>query len=151
MKKIILFSLFVFAFSSTKAQEPTKDIYYLADTINVAKNDRVLEIQGIKINRFEYTFVFFCKCVWPNYDAVEFSYLVNKKNPQPKEVLGKPSYPYISYKSLMEFVAKHQRGFDNHYQLYLTEVLPGNKYRTSKVNFSPQSEPRVNVTKLPKQ
>jgi hypothetical protein len=150
MKKFISISVFLLAFGSTMAQETIKDIYYLADTINVAKNDRVLEIQGLKINRFEYTFVFFCKCVWPNYDAVEFSYLVNKKNPQPKVVLGKPSYLYISYKSLMDLVAKHQRYFNYHYQLYITEVLPGNKYRTSKTNFSPQSEPRVNVTKLPK-
>lgn len=138
-------------FGNINAQDTKKEVYYLADTINVAKNDRVLEIQGLKINRFEYTFVFFCKCVWPNYNAVEFSYLVNTKNPQPKEVLTRPSYPYISYKTLMELVAKHQRYFDNHYQLYITEVLPGNKYRTSKANFSAQSEPAVNVTKLPKQ
>ena len=150
MKKLILITFLLFSLNYTVAQDSKPKLYYLADTINVAKNDRALEIQGLKINRFEYTFVFFCKCVWPNYDAVEFSYLVNKKNPQPKVVLGKPSYPYISYKSLMDLVAKHQRYFNYHYQLYITEVLPGNKYRTSKTNFSPQSEPRVNVTKLPK-
>jgi hypothetical protein len=150
MKKLILITFLLFSLNYTVAQDSKPKLYYLADTINVAKNDRVLEIQGLKINRFEYTFVFFCKCVWPNYDAVEFSYLVNKKNPQPKVVLGKPSYPYISYKTLMDLVAKHQRYFDKHYQLYITEVLPGNKYRTSKASFSPQSEPRVNVTKLPK-
>ena len=78
-------------------------------------------------------------------------YLVDKNKKKPTVVLSRPSYPYISYKTLMELVAKHQRYFDNHYQLYITEVLPGNKYRTSKANFSAQSEPAVNVTKLPKQ
>jgi hypothetical protein len=57
----------------------------------------------------------------------------------------------MSYKTLMELIVKHQRGFDYHYQLYITEVLPGNKYRTNKVIFSPQPEPAVNVEKLPKQ
>ena len=138
-------------FSNTNAQEPKKEIYYLADTINVAKNDRVLEIEGLKINPFEYTFVFFCRCVRPNYVYPLFSYLVNQKNPQPPIVLGKPNHPYMSYKTLMELIVKHQRGFDYHYQLYITEVLPGNKYRTNKVIFSPQPEPAVNVEKLPKQ
>ena len=148
MKKLILISLLILSFSDTKAQKSKQEIYYLADTINVSKKDRVLEISGI--SGYDQSFVFFCKCVKPYYNYPEFIYLVDKNKNKPTVVLSKPNYPYISFKNLMDLVAKKTFNFEDDYQLYITEVLPGNKYLTKKVLFNYKPEPAVNVEKLPK-
>ena len=142
-------SLLILSFCDTKAQKSKEEIYYLADTINVSKNDRVLEISGI--SGYDQSFVFFCKCVKPYNSYPEFIYLVDRTKTKPAMVLKKPNYPYISFKNLMDLVAKKTFNFEDDYQLYITEVLPGNKYITKKVVFNYRPEPTVNVEKLPKQ
>lgn len=61
---------------------------------------------------------------------------MNKKGDKKAEIVSKkPAHPYISFKELMDITAEHHRSLDNYCDLYITEVLPGNKYRTNKVKF----------------
>ncbi|MFI5451113.1 hypothetical protein ACHMWN_03060 [Pedobacter sp. UC225_61] len=140
MKKIFLSCLFIFLVHHAFSQGNGK-IYFLADTINTSKNNQVLRIETISF--FEYSFIFYCKCAYPYKSYVSFSYLITKKEPKAEIVSKKPNYPYISFKELMDIAAKTHRYFDTTYELYITEVLPGNKYRTNKVSFVPYIEPTI--------
>ncbi|MBB2146598.1 hypothetical protein GM921_13935 [Pedobacter sp. LMG 31464] len=139
MKKIFLIVLFSIWLSNVFSQETNRKIYFLADTINTPKNNQVLRIETISF--FEYSFIFYCKCAYPYKSYVSFSYLTTKKGPKAEIVSKMPNYAYISFKELMEVAAKHHRYFDNSYDLYITEVLPNNKYRTNKVKFNIYPEP----------
>jgi len=41
----------------------------------------------------------------------------------------------------MDISAEHNRYLDNSFDLYITEALPGNKYRTNKVQLVPYRSP----------
>jgi len=140
MKKLSLIILFVCFYINVFSQGTNKKIYFLADTISVSKENRVLK-HGYVDNVFEYFFVFFCKCAYPYKNYVTFSY-VNKKGEKKAEiVLEKPKHRYSSVKELMDMVNEHHKFFDDVYDLYIVEALPGNKYRTNKVNFVGYSPP----------
>jgi len=139
MKKIFLISLFLFIYSSIFAQETSKKIYFLADTINTTKKNQLLNIETVSF--FEHIFTFFCKCAPPYKSYVTFSYINKKGAPIAEVVSKKPDYPYVSFKELMDLSGKWHSYFDNKYDLYITEVLPGNKFRTNKVKFMPYSPP----------
>ena len=138
MKKIFLSCLFILFINNAFSQGNRK-IYFLADTLNTPKTIQVLRIETISF--FEYSFIFYCKCAYPYKSYVSFSYLITKKEPKAEIVSKKPNYPYISFKELMDIAAKNHRYFDTTYELYITEVLPGNKYRTNKVKFNIYPEP----------
>ena len=100
------------------------------------------------VDVFEQSFIFFCKCAPPYKSYVTFSY-INKKGDKKAEIVSKkPDYPYISFKELMDMSTEWYNFFDNKYDLYITEVLPGNKYRTNKVKFVPYSAPTINSVTL---
>jgi hypothetical protein len=139
MKKITLLGIFLFSLNYALAQDSRPKLYFLADTINVAKNDRVLQIETV--SSFEYSFIFYCKCAAPYKSYVSFFYLNDKKKPKSTVVSQKPDYPYISFKELMDLVNKHHRFFNENYDLFITEVLPDSNYKTTKVNFIPYQEP----------
>lgn len=140
MRKIILTIVFFAAIITAHSQSTNKKIYYLADTINVSKNNRVLQM-GYQDNGFEYYYLFYCNCIKP-FDRYVAFYNITKHGEKRAETLTKkPDYKYISFKDLMELVSKNQRYFDDHYDLYITEVLPKNKFRTDKVIMVPYQEP----------
>lgn len=121
------------------AQNTNRKIYFLADTINISSANRMLKIETISF--FEHHFTFFCKCTPPYTNYTSFSYIDKKENKKAEIVSRKPDYPYISIKELMDISAKYNRYFDNSYDLFITEVLPGNKYRTNKVKILPNKIP----------
>ena len=117
------------------AQE-RKKIYFLADTINVNKNDRILEIAS----EAEATcFTFFCRCLPPYTDGnaryVNFCYFW-KDQVESEGVSTKPAFDYISWKNLSEIISEVQYEFRNKYELYITEVLPNHKYKTYRVRLT---------------
>lgn len=71
MKKIFVFWLLILFWASVFFQ---KKIYFLADTINVDKANKVLEFRNPEY-AFEHFFTFYCKCVPPYKDYVTFSYV----------------------------------------------------------------------------
>lgn len=109
-----------------------KKIYFLADTINVPKGNRILEIVSGAYPQRNYSF--YCTCLPPYRFYVTFSYMTGHK-------LGiivneKPSFQYISWKELQDIIVDVKYDFDRRYELYITEVLPGNRYRTNKVELA---------------
>lgn len=141
MKKIFLIGIFFLLFIDAFSQESDRKIYFLADTINVSKENQVLRVEAI--NGFEYWFTFYCRCAYPYKNYVRFSYIVKYGEKKPEIVSKKPDYPYISFKELMGLAGKDNLNIDHEYELYITEALPGNKYRTSRVKWSGYREPSV--------
>ncbi|WP_443939862.1 hypothetical protein [Pedobacter sp. MW01-1-1] len=70
-----------------------------------------------------------------------FSYINKKGDKKVEVVTEKPTYPYVSFKELMDISTESNIYFNNTYDLYITEVLPGNKYRTNKVSLLPYQQP----------
>lgn len=135
MKNIlILLTLLSSVTLNVSAQDPNKKIYYLADTINISKPNRTVKIETISF--FEHHFTFFCKCISPFKNYVRFSYIEKKGQPKADVLSKKPDHPYLSFKELMDIAAKQQQSITEAYDLYITEVLPGNKFRTNKVKFA---------------
>jgi hypothetical protein len=132
-KKLFLIAILSFLLVDAFSQNTNKKIYFLADTINVSRPNRFLKIETISF--FEHHFIFFCKCTPPYKNYTSFSYIDKKGIKKSEIVAKKPDYPYISFKELMDISSKYNRYFDNSYDLYIIEVLPGNKYRTNKVNY----------------
>ncbi|QPH41285.1 hypothetical protein [Pedobacter endophyticus] len=139
MKTFFLIFFFFLFVSNSYAQEARKKIFFLADTTNISKANMYMEIKWVDV--FEQSFIFFCKCAPPYRSYVTFSYINKKGNKKAEIVSRKPNYPYISFKELMDMSAEWYNFFDNKYDLYITETLPGNKYRTNKVRFVPPSLP----------
>lgn len=133
-KKLILIAILSTIIFEAFSQSMNKKIYFLADTINISPPNRLLKIETISF--FEHHFTFFCKCMPPYKSYTTFSYIDKKGDKKAEIVSKKPDYPYISFKELMDISSEH-----NSYDLYITEVLPGNKYRTNKVHFSPYRTP----------
>lgn len=146
MKKIILFILFILYVTNAYTQEKNKKIYFLADTLNTSKNNQILSIKTISF--FEYSFIFYCKCAAPYKSYISFFYLLPKTKPKSIVAVNKPNYPYISFKELMDIVSKYPENFNYSYDLYITEVLPNQKYRTNKVNYIIYPNPTQNTTVL---
>lgn len=139
MKKIVLFSLSLVLINTAFSQEDKKNIYFLADTINISKENRALDIMWT--TPFHYSFVFNTPYKAPYYNFLEFSCLVDKKNPSAKIKAKKPNYAYLTIKELLDIVREHLQSFDENYNFYITELLPDNKYQTRKVKLMPQSSP----------
>lgn len=148
MRKILLILIILGCLHlGASAQSDNRRIYFLADTIHVSKENQLLK-HGYGDNPFEYFFTFFCKCAYPYKTNVAFSY-INKKGEKKAEIVSeRPKFKYSSFKELMEMVNEHHKFFNDVYDLYITEVLPGNKYRTNKVRFLPYTEPTNDSMKV---
>ena len=138
MKKLFLISLLIISFYKAFSQD--KKIYFLADTINIPKQNRFLKIDA---NAFEHEFTFFCRCSPPYKDFTSFSYIIKKGEKMPETVPKKPGYDYLSFKEFMDILAEWNGKLSNVYEFYITEVMPGNKYRTNKVTQVPYRAPSV--------
>lgn len=125
----------IFSAKSSSAQSGgLKTLYFLADTINVAKENRILRIvpEGQKFASYE----FFCKCMPLYKEYVNFYY---KKEPEKKDFFDKkPALKYISWQELSDLFAKHANRFDGLYELYIVEVLPNGKFMKNKVTLGLQ-------------
>lgn len=139
MKKISLVNLLLTLSLNVFSQAEIKKIYFLADTISISKKNKVLEIKWT--TPFHYSFVFKSKYKAPHYNYLEFSCLIDKKNPRAKAENKRPDYPFISLKELFDIAGGNLKYFNEDYDLYITEALPDNKYRTYKVQLMPQYAP----------
>lgn len=136
MKKICLIIILLTLYFHGFSQEKKKDLYFFADTINVTRENRMLG-HGYVDNAFEYFFTFYCKCLPPYRGYTIFSY-INKKGEKKAEIVSrKPKFDYLSFKELMDIVSLDYQSFNSKYNLYITELLPKNKYRTNRVVFIP--------------
>lgn len=147
MKNLFFIMVLLALAINVHSQSTNTRIYFLADTINVSKENQVLK-HGY-INFFEYFFTFFCKCAYPYKNEITFSY-INKKGEKKAEIVSeKPELKYISYRELMNIVNEYHKIFNDSYDLYITEVMPGNRYRTNKVLFLPYRPPVINLMIVP--
>ena len=128
-KYLFLISILSLISNVSLAQTEKKRIYFLVDTLNIPKNDRIVEIDD---NYFEVSYIFYCRCSAPTYKDLIFSF----KSMKDKRIteIKKPPYAYISWKELLK-ITSNTFLFKKKYELYITEILPNNRYRTNKVNL----------------
>lgn len=127
---LVVISLFT---SLTFGQSKKTEIYFLADTLNVTKENQILETGTEGPARY---YSFFCKCM-PDYQNrnVTFIYIFPNRKDDIEIQSGKPNVSFISWKSLSEIFSKTGNKFDELYTLIITEVLPENKYRSMEVKL----------------
>lgn len=119
-----------FTLTATYTYGQKKQIYFVADTLSLDKYNRFIEAGSE--GQMGY-YVFYCKCIAPNNNYLTFSY---KKIEYETQILNKkPDYKYSSLKDLLDIVTKSQSNFDDQYDLFITEKLPDNKYKTNKVSM----------------
>ncbi len=128
----LIFTLvFMFSFREVKAQDERTKIYFLADTIDVPKNQRILEIR--RGPWFVGVYEFYMKSYPTDNINLIFTYEEPRPEMQAKIVETLPNHHYRSWKSLFELLTSPDKPFDDNYQLYITEKLPGGRYTTHKV------------------
>lgn len=127
-------------FNKKSIGQEKKQIYFLADTINVSSENRILEI-GTEGNGDYY--MFYCQCLPPYGHGYNLSFGYLKKGLHVNEVIStKPDHKYISWKELSTIVTKTKYDFDKQYDFFITEVLP-NGYKTNKVKMVKYHEPII--------
>lgn len=136
---MLVFSL-LFGSSYSYAQKEKKNIYFLVDTLNTPKSLRFIEIK----DGYEVSYTFFCMCLPAfdqnrPYDNLIYTFL-NSKSAKLNLTDKKPSADYISWKEFLS-LATRPKFFEDNYNLYITEALPNNKYRTNKVELR-----RISIT-----
>jgi hypothetical protein len=119
-------------------QEKRKSIYFLADTINVNPNNRIVEIG--KEDPISY-YSFHCKCIEPYKSDVSLTY--NYKERHTDTLSKKPDYKFISWKDFSGILTKEGHNLSEKYFVFITEVLPNNRYITNKVNLVIRRPPIV--------
>lgn len=130
-------------FNKNTFGQERKQIHFLADTINVSSENRILEI-GTEGDGDAYTF--YCKCLPPYSYNLSFGY--SKKGlPANQVVSTKPDYKYISWKELSKIVSETKYDFNKQYDFFVTEVLT-NGYKTNKVRMVKYSAPIVDMSTL---
>lgn len=134
--------LFFFTSSLGMAQEKKTQLYFLADTVTMNKEKRMLAIK----NDIEITYTFFCKCVLPNEGDIVFSFFNNKQGRASSSI--KPTFNYISWKDLYPIAMNGPVFFNKKFELFITEVLPNQQYRTNKVRFVRNVEPLINTQQI---
>ncbi|TKC12301.1 hypothetical protein FA048_01385 [Pedobacter polaris] len=122
------------------AQKDKKNVYFLVDTLNIPKNLRSIEIK----DGYEVGYTFFCMCLPAidqsrPYDNLIYTFL-NSKSAKLNLTDKKPNVSYISWKEFLN-LATRPKFFEDNYNLYITEALPDNKYRTNKVELR-----RISIT-----
>lgn len=127
IQKLVFIFILMAVFQTTFGQN--NKIYFLADTINVSKENQILEIGTEGPARY---YNFFCKCI-PSYNRnAAFKYLFKNGD---KIQSTKPDVNYISWKKLSELISKSGKDFSQQHDLIIIEVLPQNKYRVNPVDL----------------
>lgn len=144
--KIYLFILAIVIISSRiKAQEPNNKIYFLVDTLNMNRYNKFISID--RYSPFEPSYTFYCNCIPSLNYFTRFSYFSSKQKPSAPVVAERPNHNFIKWKDLYALLQKHGPHFDDAYELYITEVLPKNKYQTNKVKLIIYPQPVENKEK----
>lgn len=66
---------------------------------------------------------------------MQFSYRIGKDIPLAPVVNSKPIHQYTNWTTLQELIIKNHKYFNDIYDLYIVEALPGNRYKTNKVKL----------------
>lgn len=122
--------VFMTVIMSAMAQEKIKEIHFLADTVNVVVNNRIVEIG--QEGGLPY-FAFYCKCIAPYSSIVSFANY--KKDVSPVAVEELPAYNFMAWKDFSDIISREGTNINKTYSVYITEVLPKHKYRTYKVKL----------------
>ncbi|MFD0939936.1 hypothetical protein [Pedobacter boryungensis] len=123
-----------------KAQED-KNLYFLADTVNIPKDQRLLNInKSVPFTLYEKKYEFFCKCLPPFKQNLMFFYINTQRGSKEEIFYAKPIHNYLSWQELMALIEKHQNAFDQKYNLYIVEVLPGKRYKMNLVKLAKYSK-----------
>jgi len=125
-KILILFFAFVTYSKDGKSQEvkikPT--VYFLADTISVERNNRVMEIGKLPNNGIYYAF--FCRCISPYHFYPTF---IRNKSFKPELTKDKPNGNYLSWEELANLLRKHGNEFVKQYNFIIVEKLPDRSFQ----------------------
>ena len=124
--KYLITLLALVASVETKAQaDELRKIYFLADTLNTAVENRYFEIstQSKVVSGYS----FYCKCAPPYFSYPTFMYRNDRI--KPKFFDEKPDVPYISWKQLSDLLATHGNAFPTFYRLIVVEKLPAGNYK----------------------
>ncbi len=133
---IITIGLSIALNNITFAQTEDNNLYFLADTVNIPKEQRIVSInKAVPSTLYENEYEFFCKCISPYQKNLVFFYINTDKHGKENILKKKPNYRFISWKELMMLVEKYQNNFDNKYNLHIVETLPGNRYKTNVVKL----------------
>ena len=143
MKYSIKFMLILYLFCTaidSHAQQEKKSVYFFVDTLNTPKDQRFVEIK----DGYEVGYTFFCMCL-PSvdknrpYDNLVYTF-INSKSTKLNVTDKKLDKRYMSWKEFLN-LAIRPRFFKDNYELFITEALPNNKYRTNKVELR-----RISIT-----
>ncbi len=129
IKEALIFILFLFLSIPAFSQKP-KPVYFLADTININKDQQIFEI-GSEGPWTYYNFLFGSI---PNYDQETMFFYPTKQDAR-NVLTGKPSFLYLSWKELSKLIVQDGKDFDKKYTLNIVEVLPNNKFKINKVKL----------------
>jgi hypothetical protein len=111
-----------------QAQDRRIAIHFLADTISVDAKDRVVDIGqegGISY------YAFYGNGISSDSSFVAFANY--KTDPSPIITGVVPNFSFMSWKSFSLIVRSEGDKLHKRYAVYITEVLPGRKYKTAKV------------------
>lgn len=136
----LVISLSIFFVNTINAQELTKKktIHFLADTVDIPKNSRLLEI-GFFEREITY-YVFFCRCKTLYNFAPMFT--VRKDRIKLEKSKSLPAGNYVSWEVLSELFSKHGNDFPNNYELIIVEKQPDRTYQTvDRLNWSRRRPP----------
>lgn len=101
-------------------------VYFLADTLSVDKNNRVIEIgKASKTNTY---YAFFCRCVSPYQLYPMFIARNEQFRPEVSKTL--PLGRYLSWQELSDLLSKHGNKFVEEYKFIIVEKLPNETYQT---------------------
>ncbi|MEJ2880142.1 hypothetical protein [Pedobacter sp. GR22-6] len=139
-KLLTIACLSVFFIHTISAQEVKKKstIYFLADTVDIPKNSRVLEI-GILEGVITY-YAFFCPCksIYNFYPM----FTVAKERIKLEKSATLPIGNYISWEKLVGLFSKYGNDFPNNYELIIVEKQPNRTYQTvDRLNWSRRRPP----------
>ena len=133
MKRTFLLALLAMFLSLKSFTQTRKNVlYFLADTVNVEFNNRILEI-GTEGKILSY-YSFFCKCMLPEgKQNLTFVY----RNDTNENIASdrKPNVHFSSWQQLADIIGKVGISFDSKYDFYIVEVIPGRKYKMNKVTL----------------
>jgi hypothetical protein len=121
---IVIFTVLISVESRSQTNKP-ETVYFLADTTNTSKENRLLEI-GTEAKLFSY-YTFYCKCAPPFFMYPTFMYRNDRVKPKLSDV--KPEVSYMSWKQLSDSLHKYGNNFPEHFKLVIVEILPSRKYK----------------------
>lgn len=114
----------------TMSQERRKVLHFLADTITVNANNRILEM-GKEASVSYYSF--YCKCITPYNSNVSFTY--SNRESKADTLSYKPDYKFVSWRDFSDIINREGKELSKRYFIYITELLPNNNYITNKVRL----------------